>query len=368
MNPKVSFVVPCYNFGHLLPDCINSILSQSYPDFEILIMDDCSPDNTPAVAQSFTDPRVRYIRNDPNLGHLRNYNKGIGMARGKYVWLISGDDRLRVNYALDRYVRLLEAYPNVGYVICQAVKLRNGLEVGILDYSVHAPRDRIFDGRKFLAKRLIKGNAIVAASGMARKECYDKISLFPLDMPWSGDWYLWCVFALCFDVAYIAEPLVCYREHQLSMTTDLMNGKVEKCSSEDIAMPWIIKRRAEQLGHGRLSRYCLEAAAQEYARSIASKRYRAATSSVLTLEQFEQSLAKNAGAEQERELVRGRVYAGLADHSYWKGDLAMARRLYSRALERDPWMVRIWAKRLLLSCGDLGALFRKGFGRLRRAI
>src|SRR6266853_4290713 len=87
--PTVSFIVLCYKLAHLLPECVNSILSQTYFDFEVLIMDDCLPDNTPEVAQSFADPRVRHIRNDPNLGHLRNYNKGIAMAHGKYIWLIS---------------------------------------------------------------------------------------------------------------------------------------------------------------------------------------------------------------------------------------------------------------------------------------
>src|ERR1700719_665273 len=99
---SVSFVVPCYKLGHLLAECLNSILSQSFRDFEILIMDDCSPDQTPEVARSFTDPRVRYVRNETNLGNLRNYNKGIGLARGNYIWLISADDRLRRTYVLER--------------------------------------------------------------------------------------------------------------------------------------------------------------------------------------------------------------------------------------------------------------------------
>src|SRR5208283_2490112 len=77
--PTVSFIVPCYKLAHLLPNCVHSILMQTYRDFEVLIMDDCSPDATPQVAQSFQDPRVKHIRNDPNLGHLRNYNHGIGL-------------------------------------------------------------------------------------------------------------------------------------------------------------------------------------------------------------------------------------------------------------------------------------------------
>src|SRR5437764_14943821 len=114
-EPLVSFVVPCYKLAHYLAECVDSILSQTYTNLEILIMDDCSPDNTPEVARSFTDPRVKYIRNEPNLGHLRNYNKGIKMSQGKYVWLISADDRLTCREALARYVTVMESNPKVGY-------------------------------------------------------------------------------------------------------------------------------------------------------------------------------------------------------------------------------------------------------------
>src|SRR5437660_6803256 len=94
-TPTVSFVVPCYKLAHVLQECVDSVLSQTYSDIEVLIMDDCSPDNTIEVANSFQDPRVKHVRNAQNLGPLRNYNKGIKMSRGKYVWLISADEYLR---------------------------------------------------------------------------------------------------------------------------------------------------------------------------------------------------------------------------------------------------------------------------------
>src|ERR1700730_3911201 len=133
-HPKVSFVVPCYKLAHLLPECVNSILAQTFADFEILIMDDCSPDDTPKVAQSFQDLRVRHVRNEPNLGHLRNYNKGINLARGKYVWLISADDRLRKPYVLQRYVELMDNHEGVGFACCPGVLLENGCETKTAEY------------------------------------------------------------------------------------------------------------------------------------------------------------------------------------------------------------------------------------------
>src|SRR3981081_4624729 len=137
MTPTVSFVVPCYKLAHLLPECIDSMLCQTYGDFEVLIMDDCSPDKTPEVAESIQDDRVKYIRNDANLGHLGNYNKGIKLTRGKYVWLVSADDYLRRAYVLPRYVNLLDRNSQVGYTFCPGVGVRNGRETQILGYSVH---------------------------------------------------------------------------------------------------------------------------------------------------------------------------------------------------------------------------------------
>jgi len=358
MDPKVTFIVPCYKLAHLLPDCINSILSQTFRDFEILIMDDCSPDNTPEVASSFQDPRVIHVRNDPNLGHLRNYNKGINLSRGKYVWLISADDYLRRPYVLERYVNLLEEHPNVGYVFCPGVKVRGGEEVNALDYSFHGERDAIFDGRKFLSK-FVRANTIVAASGCVRKECYEKISIFPLDMPWGGDWYLWAVFAFSYDVGYLAEPMVCYREHELSMTNKLMTQNVAQCSTEDIAMPWIFKRKAEEAGYRELIWDCLDSAAYDYARRLATARYRAAAVS-MTLEQFEESLCRHTPNEVEREFVRASAYAYAGDQAYWQGESNLARKFYSLAIRKSLWLPKIWAKYILLSCGALGDALRKG--------
>ena len=123
MDPIVSFVVPCYKLAHLLPECISSILAQTYQDFEILIMDNCSPDNTPEVARSLDDPRVKHIRNEVNLGHLRNFNKGIATSRGKYLWLISADDALRSGQVLQRFVDRMEANPRARVCVLSSGKL-----------------------------------------------------------------------------------------------------------------------------------------------------------------------------------------------------------------------------------------------------
>ena len=188
-RPTVSFVVPCYKLAHLLPDCVHSILAQTYGEFEVLIMDDCSPDETPEVARSFNDPRVRHLRNESNLGHLRNYNKGIALSRGQYIWLISADDFLRKPYILQKYVRVLEENPNVGYAFCPGFGVLDGQDNHLIGrYPDRKQRDCLIPGHEVLRK-LLSWNFVLAASGLVRRECYDKLGNFPLDMPWAGDWY-----------------------------------------------------------------------------------------------------------------------------------------------------------------------------------
>jgi glycosyltransferase involved in cell wall biosynthesis len=371
-GPTVSFVVPCYRLAHLLPECINSILGQTYGNFEVLIMDDCSPDNTAQVAPSFQDPRVKHIRNDSNLGALPNYNKGISLSRGKYVWLISADDYLRRPYVLQRYVELMDAHPRIHYTFCPGWEVRNGKETELLGYSTYGNRDRVIAGRVFL-KKLLYGDLVLAPAAMARRECYEKISSFPInlvwagvpiDLIWGGDWYLWCLFALHGDVGYFAEPMVCYRKHDLSSTSIITKEKIENCFYAEIAVPWMVKQKADAAGFRDVSQTCLRAIALDYARHLTTKPYRSSSSTV-TMAQFEESLSKNTPNEKERDWVRGRVFAEVADRLYHRGDVTSARKGYQAAMHFDPWMIKVHVKKLLLSLGKPGNYLRKSLRRFR---
>jgi glycosyltransferase involved in cell wall biosynthesis len=366
-RPTVSFVIPCYKLGHLLPECINSILAQSFEDFEILIMDDCSPDNTPSAAGAFRDERVKYVRNEPNLGHLKNYNKGIQLSAGKYIWLISADDYLRRPYILERYVRMMEQNPDVGYACCAGVWVRNGEEREIIDYSVYDNRDRIVSGPKFL-KSLVHRNIVLAASGMVRRDCYDRVGAFPLDavwagtpveMGWAGDWYLWCMFALHFNVAFFAEPMVCYREHDLNMTAIITDKeKVHRCAAADLAILWMVKEQATALGYQELSKECLIALANEYSRQARSKMYRSGEMR-LDLDEFDESVQNSTKDEAERRWLYARFFLGLGDRYWYQDERSKAAEYYFKALSRDPSLLKIYAKLMLLPLGRLGGLVRE---------
>ncbi len=122
-NPRVSVVVPCYNYGHYLPACLESILDQPGVEVEAIVVDDASPDGSGEVAEQLgaADPRVRVIRHPLNKGHITTYNDGLEAARGDYLVLLSADDLLAPR-SLARAAALLEANPSVGFVYGRAVQ------------------------------------------------------------------------------------------------------------------------------------------------------------------------------------------------------------------------------------------------------
>ena len=114
--PRVSVVVPCYNYGRYLGDCLGSIFAQEgNHDFEIIAIDDCSSDNTREVIESFRDSRMRVILHEKNQGHIRTIAEGLQEARGRYVARIDADDRYRPCF-LKETISRLDRHPEVGFV------------------------------------------------------------------------------------------------------------------------------------------------------------------------------------------------------------------------------------------------------------
>ena len=359
-SPRVSFVVPCYRLAHLLGECVESILAQTYGDHEILLMDDCSPDETREVARSFRDPRVNWVRNEVNLGHLANYNKGIGLARGEYIWLISADDRLRRAYVLERYVDLMDAHQGIGYTICPAVRFREAGET--VEYGSHGREDAIFKGRTFL-RRLLAGNGVCAPSGMVRRQAYERVGAFPLDMPFAGDWWLWCAFAFHFDVGYFAEAMVGWRDHELNMTK-FFKERAALLVEDEFRVLWRVHALVEEGGDAPMVRACRQAIADRFAMRVV-----AGTSEDrgpgLTVEEFEAALARQRPDAGVAGQIRARVYAALGDSYYEASDLLQARECYHRAVQANPRARRTQAKSRLVRLGQVGRVVRDGLTSLR---
>lgn len=119
-TPLVSVTMPTYNRAAHLPGAIKSILGQTFTDFEFIIIDDGSTDNTAEVVARYKDPRIIYVRNDTNRGVSYSANRGIEMARGKYIARADSDD-INLPDRLAKTVAFMEAHPDVGIVGGQVI-------------------------------------------------------------------------------------------------------------------------------------------------------------------------------------------------------------------------------------------------------
>jgi len=113
--PKVSVCIPTYNCGNFLSHAIDSVLNQTFTDYELIICDNASIDDTEEIVKSYSDRRIRYFRNPTNLGMVGNWNRCIEKSTGKHVYILHADD-LMLPENLDEKVRILDSNHSVGLV------------------------------------------------------------------------------------------------------------------------------------------------------------------------------------------------------------------------------------------------------------
>jgi glycosyltransferase involved in cell wall biosynthesis len=216
MEPRVSFVVPNYNYGRYVAQAIDSLLGQTFRALEILIIDDASTDNSHGVLQRYgADPRVRLIHHGQNHGHLQTYNEGLALAAGEFVGILSADDYALRRDGVERQVTILDANPRVGFVYSAHVYVdEHGNQFRIMRPWT---ADRVREGLAEFAD-LVFGNYIANSGTLVRRSCHDELGAYDLALPHTADWELWLRLAAHHQVAYIAEPLYAYRIHGTNMS------------------------------------------------------------------------------------------------------------------------------------------------------
>ena len=191
-DPTVTVAIPTYNRAALLPDAIESVLAQTFSDFELLILDDASTDETPTVARSYGDRRVRHIRNPKNIGMTANWNRGFELARGTYVSPLHDDDRWTDRF-LERAVEVFSICPTAGFVY-SAVSSELGLET----------KDRVFSQYEAL-DRLRRRNEVAEEAALVRRQALIEVGGFRDRWPFSMDWEVWLKIAARYPVGFLAE-------------------------------------------------------------------------------------------------------------------------------------------------------------------
>lgn len=224
--PSVSVIVPNYNHARYLPQRIESILRQTYQDFELILMDDCSTDDSRAVLSQYaSDPRVRIEFNEANSGStFKQWNKGVRLAQGKYVWIAESDDYADERL-LERLIPLLDSDARVVFAHCRSWRIEGDDRVSGFAHSyTHSfdphrwEADLAADGREECQTYFAFGNTVQNASAVIfRKAAYESVGGADESLRLCGDWKLWAAIALTGRIAYLAEPLNYFRFHESSV-------------------------------------------------------------------------------------------------------------------------------------------------------
>lgn len=208
--PQVSVVIPAYNAMTYLPITLDSVLRQTYSDFEVLIVDDGSIDQIKTwVAQDVTDPRVKLI-SQVNQGLSAARNTGIANARGNYIAFVDADD-VWTETKLEEQVRCLEADPSVGLVYSW---------IAMTD-AQGTPTGKIMGGtlKGNVLNEILQRNIVDCPSSVVvRRECFEKVGTFDRTLRSVEDWDMWLRIATQYSFAVIQKPLVYYRQHANNMS------------------------------------------------------------------------------------------------------------------------------------------------------
>ena len=234
LMPKVSVILPNYNHARHLPQRIESILGQTYRDFELMILDDASTDDSREVIDRYTgDSRVKTIYNGTNVGSpYRQWKLGLSHAQGDYAWIAESDDSAELTL-LESLVDRLDHNPQVGMAACESrfidedgqimnlglETMKSNPDYAAYDFSFW-DRDFVLPGREFCLKYMYPRNTLHNASAIVFRRATLLAAGGPvLDMVLCADWLTYVNVLMISDIAYVPEPLNLFRQHHANVRT-----------------------------------------------------------------------------------------------------------------------------------------------------
>lgn len=218
--PTVSVIIPNYNYAAYLPQRIESVLRQTYPDFEVILLDDCSQDDSRAIMERYREhPKVSHlVFTAQNSGSpFKQWEKGISLASGEWVWIAESDDWCEATF-LEEMVALAEKYPAAVLGYCQSLVVR---EEEIL-YRTQTPPylSSHASGRDWIIQNML-GICVLENASMAvfRKSHFAAIDKRFVHLKQCGDQLFWCELAQKGEVAISGKCLNYFRKHAANVTS-----------------------------------------------------------------------------------------------------------------------------------------------------
>ena len=204
LNDKVSVIIPTYNRSELLKKAIKSLENQSHQNFEIIIIDDFSTDDTAQVVRDMKDDRIIYLKHDFNKGGSEARNTGIKRATGKFIGFLDSDDQWFPD-KLERQLKQFEGQPDVGVVY-------TGVQV--VNENNQPTRKIVPEYKGEILPKLFESNCIDTTSSiLVKKEVLDQVQGFDASLPSCQDWDLYIRLAQVTKFDFVKESLVLFYHH-----------------------------------------------------------------------------------------------------------------------------------------------------------
>ncbi len=267
---KVTVLMSVYNSQKYLRQSIESILNQTFKDFEFLIIDDGSTDKSADIIRSYSDACIRLIQNEKNTGLTCSLNKGLKLARGEYIARQDADD-ISLPERLEKQVRFLDEHVNVCLLSSSIIMVDvTGKEIGIWRLSAN---------NNTIKQNLFRGlNQFSHPSSIFRKRCLEKVGGYREAFDVAQDYDLWLRIAEEFEVANIEEPLCKYKVWPDTIST---RNKTKQKNNHCLAHTLAVQRQIfgqDELGYqppGKLFRFLRREISKGFfsRRKILSKRY-----------------------------------------------------------------------------------------------
>lgn len=213
--PLVSICIPTYNRAGMAARAIDSALSQSYRNIEVLVVDNASQDNIESVIAGYNDSRLHFFKNTKNLGIFGNFNRCIELAQGKYLHILHSDDYIDPNFT-ETCVNFFESHPEVSLTYSSANFICENDRRDVTNFL----ENTIFKAPDGFRQILLQKISIVCPSVMVRREIYNEIGNFSLEYPYAADYYEWLKIARQYNIAYVRDAWINYRigEHSETYT------------------------------------------------------------------------------------------------------------------------------------------------------
>jgi len=210
---SVSVIIPTHNRSQILKRAVISVLNQSYQDFEVIVIDDASTDETTEIVRKFEDKRIKYIRHKQNKGAPAARNTGLRVSNSEYIAFLDDDDEWLPEKLEMQITAFKAARPNVGVIYTAFWRVQNGKKKFF-------PPSKIKHKQGNLYEQLLNGNFIGLPTVIAKKQCFEKVGLFDECLPRLQDWEFLIRCAQQYQFIYIDKPLLISYHTDKSISSD----------------------------------------------------------------------------------------------------------------------------------------------------